>query len=802
MENIFIEKPIAIKDIPKECPVDPCLLENNEKQITQICDFLMGENKLLLLNGFRGSGKTQIVNFVTDNVAPDVLVLNYTCFETTILDDMLLSFFESFKKYTLEGKIIPPKIKVENFNQKINSYFSTVNKPILVVIDSFQSVMKENRPAIIDFIKHLSNYTNIKIVIVSKAFVSEDFADIQHENVTILALSQKLFEKLLKSQGIKQIGVLSNEMYKLSKGYYNTVVLAINIMMLRMLNPAKFLEQYSKSYMTFPEYVIREALELVDPVSIHLFRLLTVMRIPIHIKLLKYLHLYDEGRAEFFVRYSILTKVGECLYLKDYFRDIIENQIPDNVRIKLHSACVDLYNTQLPLKPLERDLMLSRQTMRNEIEYHSLFIPKKPLLSQVKEIEVEPMVTQEPIQAEQTVPEPLVVQEEETKEEKLNKISFIVEDEAILDNIADSIKDFIHTSTMDNKLEQASLSMTLAQIMNAAKREEQNYNYKRVIMLYQQALTKNKDDDFYTFLPTIYIRLGKAYQNLSDWYEALECYTQAQDFYVNAANPVKVAEMKLEIANLYYVMYKHDNAKFLLSELEKTHDLPNELRIKINLSLAKLCSNSNNEYAYYKNSLPLVEVSTDKTVVSELYYKFAVASDERDDPRTAVMYYKKCIDLDSNPKNNPCLSMALANLAELYDEAGATKHAIKYYMDSIEIDKVSKNYNGLYYSSLHLGEIFAAKNDTTAVEYMNKALEYANILNEPFYIAGASVEIGEFYLRRRKFDLAYEAFMKAYKVAEKSFTKDNLDKIYSHINDIKRRVSEEQFKQLQEKYGQ
>ena len=38
-------------------------------------------------------------------------------------------------------------------------------------------------------------------------------------------------------------------------------------------------------------------------------------------------------------------------------------------------------------------------------------------------------------------------------------------------------------------------------------------------MLYQNALTKTEDDDFYTFLPHIYTKLAKAYQNLSDWYE-------------------------------------------------------------------------------------------------------------------------------------------------------------------------------------------------------------------------------------------------------------------------------------------
>ena len=206
-------------------------------------------------------------------------------------------------------------------------------------------------------------------------------------------------------------------------------------------------------------------------------------------------------------------------------------------------------------------------------------------------------------------------------------------------------------------------------------------------------------------------------------------------------------------------------------------------------------------YKYYKKALPLVEVGTDKILVSELYYKYAVASDEADDPKTAAIYYKKCIDLNSNPNNNPYISMSLANLAELYDEAGATQFAIKYYTESIALDKAANNYNGMYYSSIHLGEIYAAKNDTLALEHLNNALNYATTLNEPFYIAGASLEIGEFHLKRRNFEEAYKMFINAYKIAEKSFTKDNLDKIKSRLNDVKHRVSEEIFAQLQEKYG-
>ena len=801
----FIEKPINIKELPKEFPIDSCLLENNEKQIGQICDFLMGDKNLLQVNGFKGCGKSEIVNFTSMFLNQDVVHLHYTCLETTILDDMLLTFFEAFRGYTMVGMISQPKIKVENFNQRINAYFSTITNPILIVIDSFESLVKENKTDIVNFLKHLLKFPNVKIVLIGKTVATDDFADFEYDKVTMLAFSQKVFEKYLRDNGIKNIGVLSNELYKLSKGYYNYLKLAVNIINLRQLTLVSFLELYSKSYMGFPEFIVREAISLVDPVSAHLFRLLTVMRIPIHVNLLKSLHLYDEQKVMFFVQNSLLSVAGECLYLKDTLRVVMENQIPENVMIKLHTACIDLYNTQLPLKPLERDLMLSRQTMRNEIEYHTMFIPKKPVLTQT----IQPLMQNQAVilsQPTQEIPQENakveeIPQVEETTEEKINKISFIIEDESVLDNIADSIRGFIDATAQDSQLEKESVGMSLQQILNAANKEEQNYNYKRVVMLYQNALTKTDDDDFYMFLPQIYTKLAKAYQNLSDWYEALEYYTQAQDFYFNASNMFKFYEIKLEIANIYYLMYKLDNAKFILSELEKAQDLPNELAIGVYLACAKLSDDVEVEYSYYKKAIPLVEISTNKALVSELYYKFAVASDEKDDPRTAAEFYKKCIDIDSNPKHNTYLSMALSNLAELYDEAGATKQAVKYYNESIKIDTLMRNYNGLYNSAIHLAEIYAAGNDEKSLEYMNKALEYAKLLKEPFYIAGASLEIGDFYYLRKDFENAYKYFMEAYKVAKTSFTQDNLNKVSSRIEDLQKRIKDDEFVKLQEKYG-
>lgn len=801
----FLEKPIIIKEILKDSKdllFEPCLIENNEKQIGQICEFLQSDNNLLIVNGFKGTGKSAMVDFVSTYFAENVLTLRYNCLETTILDDMLLNFFEAFRYYTNQGKIIPPRIKTENFTQKIDSYFHAIVKPVVIILNSYDVILKNNKPEIDNFIKHLLKLHNVKIIITSRTLIAESFEDIENiSRVSTIAIAQPIFEKYLRVNGIKNIGPLSNELYKHSKGYFNLINLAVKIMKLRQLSLVDFLGSFAKSYMSFSEFISREALSLVDPVSAHLFRLLTVMRIPIHLNLLKSLHLFNPERVFFFVTNSILSVDGEFLYLQESFRDIIEHQIPENVMVKLHSACIDLYNTQLPLKPLERDLRLSRQTMRNEIEYHTLFIPKRPTLNlqDVRIIDVNPVV-EAPIEVSAAPTVENAAVKEETKEEKINKISFIIDDEAVLDGIADSINGFITDKIQRNELEEQSVNVGLTQLLNLAKQEEVKYNYKNAILLYQKALLKNDDENFYRFLPVIYIKLAEAYKHLSQWYEALESYTQAQDFYFNVSDMTKVWEMKLEMASIYYIMYKHDNARFILNELYNNDKLPKELRIKVNLALAKLTDNLDEEYRYYKQSIDLLEAGTDKAVAAELYYKFAGTNDEMGNTKSAVIYYRKCIQLDSNPHRNKYLSMALANMAELYDEAGSSEHAVKYYNESIKIDKAMKNYSGLYYSAIHLAEIYSARDTEKSLDYLKQAYEYSKQLNEPLYIAGATIELGDFYILRKDYENAYKYYISAYNISKLSFNKENLNKIEARIEDVKSKVVESEFKRLQEKY--
>ncbi len=790
MNTNFIEKKINLKDIPKDSPYNTFLLSSNEKATDEICDFLQNNKKLMLINGFQGCGKTEFLNFICSNLKPDTLLIKYMCLETTVLDDMLLSFFETFRNYAIKGTITPPRAKVENFTQKINTYFNSIKNPIVIVLQSFQAILKENKKDVLSFIEHIEKFENVKVIISSRNFDSRDFEHTDFDQTTIRAFTKDNYEKMLRANDIKNIGPLSNELYKQTRGYYNYILLSINIMRLRQFSLGKFLEVFSKSMMPFSEFILKETLLLVDPVSLHLFRLLALMRIPIHINLLKSLHMFDPERLHFFIENTLLSLDGESVYLKDYYREIIEHQIQDNVMLKLHKACVDLYETQLPLKPLERDLRLSRQTMRNEIEYHSLFLPKKPQI----------VIAQPAILPKTQEEQPKILQheKEETKEEKIEKINFIFDDENILNNIADSITEFISEKEEKNELALNSIKMSLTEILNTAKQEESKYNYKNAVMLYQSALNKKDDDNFDKFLPTIYLKLAKVYKQLSDWYNALEYFTKLQDYYINVNEEEKACETKLEIANIYFAIYKQENAKYILNELSQKENISNNLKIKTNLMLAKITTDLNDEFSYYKKSVKLIDTYTDKSVLAELYYRIAGVFDEKDETKHAAYYYKKCADIK---QNNNYLSRSMANLAELYDEIGNFKNAVKYYEESISIDKENKNYNGLYSSTRHLSEIYSSKDSEKSLEYLKTALNYAKELNEPYYMTDTTSEIGNFYLLRNDFDNAYKYFLECCNIAKTSFSKENTEIFTSKLEYLKKITGETEFEKLREKYG-
>lgn len=137
METQFTDGNFDYKNLIKGeiSGVNQFLLDNNKKQLETIYNFYKSDIPLLLVNGFMGTGKTQIVRHSLKFLSQQTIVLEYNCFETTILDDILLSFFEDFKELTMQNIIHQPKVKTENFTQKIASYFNSINLPIVIILN-------------------------------------------------------------------------------------------------------------------------------------------------------------------------------------------------------------------------------------------------------------------------------------------------------------------------------------------------------------------------------------------------------------------------------------------------------------------------------------------------------------------------------------------------------------------------------------------------------------------------------------------------------------------------------------------
>lgn len=759
----FIKEVVDKKTIQKQdIGINPILIENNLGKIESILEFFNTPSPLLLVNGFMGTGKVQVVNQALSFLNEDVITLKYNCFETTILDDILLEFFDNFKKLTAQGTIPTPKVKSENFTQKINAYFDSIDKPVLIVINSFEQILKDYKQDILDFFFHLSKSYKIKTLIISRKFDYEDFKQ-NFQRVSINALEKGVFEKYLREEGFKQIGPLSDELYKYTRGYWFYTTLSVKIMQFRKLSLADFMSGYTQSFQTFNDFILREALSLVDPVSGHLFRFLTIMRHPVNVKLLQTLNLYDADRIAYFVDNLVLTREGSMIYLQDYYKIIAENSITENIAVKIHKSCVDLYNTQLPLKPLERDLLISRQTMRREIEYHSLYLPKKPVIAQKTVIQPEYIQPVQPVQP--------TIQE---KDEQIKHISFVFETEAeemaVMNKIANSITKFVDISDKKSQALDEVKDLSLVDLINLAKKEEQNFEYLKAVMIYQKALTLNNDDDYYTFLPTLYSRIAEAFKNMSDWFNAQKYFELAVEFYVSTGDTEKINEYKYEISNIFYITFKTDRAEKLLKEI-LSENVSLNLQTKAQLLMASITG--------MELKLPDSVEGIEKPVLAELYFKYAVNKDDEGDVETAVRYYKKCVETSQDVKVNAYLSSSLTNLASIYDENGKTELAIKYLHESLRLDELSKNYNGIYVSAMKLAEINKGK----TLEYLMRAKKCAQELNEQFYITSADIALGDYYGKQRDYKTALQYYENALKTAENDFNKE---KIQTRINDIKK----------------
>lgn len=793
--------------------ISPFLLENNKSQIEKIYNFYRSDINLFYVNGFLGTGKVDVINYSINFLSAETIVLKYNCFNSTILDDILLSFFVDFKKLADQKLISEPRTKTENFTQKINSYFANIEKSFVVIIDSFEEILEENRQEILDFIFHLNSMEKVKIIIIGRTFESKYFNNVRIERVTTTALEKQIFDKYLKSEKIKAPSGVIEEFYKHTRGYYLFTTLSIKLMKKEELSLVDFLINLKNSYLPLDKFLEKKSLKLIPQNEKNLFLLLATIRHPVSIDLLKKINLYNEEDIKILIENLIITIENSKIFVQDYFKEEADNLSSPNFLQKVHQYIIDLYATQLPLKPLERDICISRQTMRKEIEYHKFFLPKKPKLMETPTLDINYLSYSKIFtQDEKTLDEnSRATQDEKTEPIQIDlprkkNIQINLENLPFQQNEQkeSKTKEYVYHENkpyFKEKIIVEPENLSLNELMELAKQAEKNYNYQEVIELYKKAILKTDDANYKNNLPVIYTKIAFAYQKSANHEKALNYYTLAHDFYKESQDFVKMNYIKFNMAKIFYDTYKIDNAKTLFTEITQSQSSLPSLIIKSYLQLANLednLSNSQDAIEYYKKALMISDNTIPPEILSELYFKYALTADDKNDTQTAIEFYDKCIKLTGNTKVNKFLSPAYSNIATLYLEKNDTNNAILNYKKAYGIDKQNNNLEGVYYSSSKLAAILQRRQPEEALEYLNIALDCAKLIKDIFYIVSANLAIGDFYYDKNQNEFALKYYINALDLAQNNFSKDNINKINLRINDIKFRVGVEKFENLVE----
>lgn len=727
--------------LPDSDKINSFLLRNNYAEILKAVDFLDSKEKFLYLHGFLGTGKRQFINYVTDFLSNDVIKLEYYCKEATVCDDILLSFIDVIDKNAI-SKAVSLNAKITTLGVKFRQYISSIKKPFLIILHSLDDVAEDNMKLISDMISDVLKEENIKLIISTRAMMPSVINGVQEDRKIFLkAFTKEVFQDFLTSNQIQATDTAIDDFYKYTRGYYYYTALSVKIIQAMKISLHDFLQKFAMSGISFDSYLGITYVNLVPTAIRNFFWFLRTIRHGISLNALAVFEIYDEFSIEYLKTNLMIFQSGENIYVQDYFLQKIDISIPAKTEIKLHKYIIGIYEAQIkePLK--QRALLLSRQALRAEIEYHSKCIYE---LEHGEE-------KQEP------VPENTPVQVEEPAKPQ-------------------------------NK--------SLSDEMKTAEELSGDKKYTEAIEAYKNILAK-EGIDAQTIIE-VRLHLARLYKEINNLSMSAHFYDIVESYYKQHNELINLNYLYYEMTDLYFKMYKNQRAVETAKKVIYSVDTPQSLMVSACTLLGNIYSSMNNPdeaYSYYQKALASLDDNTEPQTLAELYFKYALACDDRGEMELAFKYYNRCIAV---PVENPYKSLAYSNLASCYYENDTQDEAKDCFLKAYNLDKASNNYDGIYYNASHLAELDAEKR----LDYLLEAKRSAEFINEDFYILESTIALGDYYYNNPdKYKDALKEYFKARKTAANLEGTVDTARIESRINDMKLRMKPEEYTEIEKKYG-
>lgn len=732
-----------VTELPISDKIHPLLLKNNDSEIKKAIEFLNSKEQFLYIHGFLGTGKRQFINYVTSFLQKDVLKLEYYCKESTVCDDILLSFIDTTEK-TAQSKAVNLNAKITTLAVKFQAQLASLKKPVIIILHSYDDISDENKSLVVDCFSNVLKNDNIKLIVSTRAMIPAVLGETKFDRKIFLkAFSKDIFREFLSENQLTCTDTTFEDFYKYTRGYYYYTALAVKIIQAMKISLNEFLEKFALSGMSFDSYLGMTYINLIPNTIRNFFWFLRTIRHGITTNALAIFELYDEFSVEYLKSNLMIFMVNETIYVQDYFQQNIDISIPTKTEIKLHKYIISIYEKQLK-EPLQtREILISRQALRSEIEFHNECI---------KNLE----------QGLKSTPTP----EDKQNEATVNKEKPVLPQD------------------VNSKLEEA------------RKLAEENKKTE-AIEKYLDILDDEKLD--IQTLNEVRLKLAGLYKEIDAYSKAQYYLERVETYYKKNNEVINLSYLYYELTKIYFLMYKSERAIETIKKVIYSVDTPQSLMVSACTLLGNIYTaqkNTDDAYLYYQKALASMDENTPDKTLAELYFKYALASDDRGDEKTALEYYTKCAVLSND---NPYKSLAYSNMGACYFDNGNLCDARDCLKKAYEIEKNNNDYDGIYYNASQLAEVLVNMHDENALEYLKEAKQAAEFLNEDFYIMEADVALGDFYYNiPAQHKNALKEYFKARKIAE--LIGEDVQEINSRINDMKLRMKNNEFSEIENQY--
>ena len=742
-----MDSSVDIDNLQPSGSMNPFLLKNNYAEITKAVDFLGSNDVFLYIHGFLGTGKRQFINYISEFLNDDVIKLEYYCKASTVCDDILLSFIDTVEKNPM-SKAVSLNAKVSTLSVKLQQYIASIKKPFVIIIHSFDDISESNRPLVADCIEMLAKNSNVKIIASTRAMMPGIFGNIKvDKKVFLKALSKDIFRDFINSYKISFTDTVLEDFYKYTRGYYYYTALAIKIVQAMKISLNDFLTKFARSGMNFDSYLGLTYINLIPATIRNFFWFLRTIRHGVSINALAVFELYDEFSLEYLKSNFMIFQSGEMVYVQDYFQQNIDISIPAKTEVKLHKYIISIYEKQLK-EPLQtREIMISRQALRAEIEYHNKCI-------------------------------------EEIESGKHQQAEVV---ETVTANQPPALENIEKSPTIDEK------------IKRAKKLIEEKKN-SDAIDVYMEILN-SQDVDLHTLIEVRKL-LARLYKKIGNYEKAQYYYELVEIFYKKHNEVINLNYLYYELTDLYFLMYKNERAIETIKKVIYSVDTPQSLMVAACTLLGNIYSSIDNPdeaYSYYRKALESLDENTDDNTLAELYFKYALANDDKHDEKSAFEYYAKCITIGGN---NPYKALAYSNMGSCYFDNDNYSDARDCFQKAYDLEKSKNNYDGIFYTASYLAKICEKEHDKKALDYLLEAKQSAEFINEDFYLLEATLALGDYYYNNISLNKkALIEYFKARRLAQALGSSVDISKIEGRIKDMKFRMAKEVFDDIEKKYG-